>query len=640
MKRAVLFAVVVLMIVGLAGFAQVKNPGTLTMLWTSDLRTMDPAYVASTPGSYAPFNLYDRLLNYKGEAIDEFIPGISRVVPSVENGLITQAPDGRVFYTFPIETGVYCHQVGVRASDGTIEWKSYDELTDAEKKSIVPGYGEITPSDVKYSLLRAMLLGFSWMSNAITDMFTGSEYPDVEAMALALGGVETMDEVDDATEAVVYNTLADKIAVRDDAVEIVLDKPFPATLGILALPFGASILDQEWAVAQGAWDGVADTWIDYFKPTLEENPLFALENGSGPFQLEEWDRAEKKAIFKRFEGYFREPASLERVVLRSVTEWTTRRLQLEAGDADIVSTPVEFLDEMQATNGVTVLRGLAMVSTTNTFFLWPVRDSGNPNLGSGQLDGKGIPPDFFSDIDVRKGFCYAMDYDALINQIHLGNTEQARGPIVKGIMGYRADSPVYSYDPEKAKEHFMKAWGGEVWEKGFKLTAFYIAGNTTWQSALGILQQNLSMINPKFQIEIQGVQWSAFSDLLWGGEDPGAALIVCNWGPDYSDPGGPLGAASYYLDVNGAVAGFSGSGYVDLLEDKFQPLLDEAWALVDPAEREPIYAKLQEMSYDYATSLFMWQDYTYLVERDWVHGYTHNAITYGAVYFYPMSKGE
>lgn len=637
MKRTVLGVVGLVLVFSFIGLPAVKNPDTLIHLWTSDVRTMDPAYVKSTPGSYPIYNVYERLINFKGAAIDEFEPMLATEVPSLENGLFYQDEEGKVHYVFHIRKGVYCHQVGIKTPSGEIVWKYYDELTPEEKANIAPGYGEITPSDVKYSLLRAMLLGYSWMANAITAMFTGNEYPDVEAMALDFAGVDNMEDVSAEVLVQVYETLAEKILVGDDYVEIVLDKPFPAALGILALPFGASILDKEWAVAQGAWPGTPETWIDYFKPTLEEDPLFEVENGTGPFMVEEWDRAQKKLVLKRFEGYWREPARLERVILRSVPEWTTRLLQLEAGDADVVAAPVEFLEELEAKEGIKVIRGLPMVSTTNIFFLWPVRPD-SEGIGSGKLDGNGVPPDFFADIHVRKAFCYSMDYDALIEQVHLGNTVRARGPIVKGIMGYRDDSPVYELDLEKAAEHFKQAWGGELWKKGFKLTGYYIAGVTTWQAALQILQQNLARINPKFRLEIQGLQWSAFADLLWGGEEPGAALIVCNWGPDYSDPGGPLGAASYYLDVNGAVASFAGSGYRKLLEEKFQPLLDKAWSLVDPAEREPIYAKLQAMTYEYATSLFMWQDYTYAVMRDWVHGFVHNPITYGAYYYYPMYK--
>ena len=40
---------------------------------------------------------------------------------------------------------------------------------------------------------------------------------------------------------------------------------------------------------------------------------------------------------------------------------------------------------------------------------------GNPYIGSGELDGNGIPADFFSDVHVRKAFNYCFDYDAYID---------------------------------------------------------------------------------------------------------------------------------------------------------------------------------------------------------------------------------
>ena len=76
------------------------------------------------------------------------------------------------------------------------------------------------------------------------------------------------------------------------------------------------------------------------------------------------------------------------------------------------------------------------------------------------------------------------------------------------------------------------------------------------------------------------------------------------------------------------------------MREKFDPLLAEAWALNDDALREPIYAKLQEMSHEYATSQFMWEAVTANVTRDWVHGYVHNKVLYGAWNFYNISKSE
>ena len=638
MKRLAICLCCLILSVGVVASAQMKNPDTLTFLWGSDIRTLDPAYVGSTPGSYPAFNCYDRLLNYYEDQISVFIPGIASVVPSVDNGLIKQGTDGRVFYTFPIQESVYCHQVGVRAADGSIEWKYYDELSAEEKNSIVPGYGEITAEDVKYSWMRAMIQGKSWMANAVTAMVTGNVYADIEELAVALAGMDSFEDVDAAGLAAAYEDLSRHLIVNPGTFELILDRPFPATLGLAALPFGTTIIDKEWAIAQGAWPGTAETWIDYHKPALEDDPLYQVENGSGPFMIESWDRGEKKWVMKRFENYFRGAAALERVVVRSVPEWTTRRLEFVAGDADFIEVPTEFLDEMDAIDGVTVIKDLPCVFTRNLFFVWPIREP-SAFIGSGKLDGKGIPPDFFADTNVRKAFCYAYDYDTLLEQILLGNTVQARGGTVRGIMGYREDSPIYSYDPEKAEEHFRAAFDGELWKKGFKMVAICTPG-TVNEAVLAILQQSLAAINPNFQLEIQTLVWSSYTEHLWGSLAEDVGMTYAGWGPDYSDPGGPLGAATYYLDSTGLVASFCGDGYRELMVTEFDPLLEQAWNEIDPAVREPIYARLQEMSHEYATSLFLQEAFDTAVHWDYVKGFTYNSITYGAKYFYPISKEE
>jgi len=627
----------VLVLLSASAMGTMKNPGTLTYLWADDIRSLDPAYVGSTPGSYPSFNCYDRLLNYYEDQISVFIPGISSVVPSVENGLITQGSDGKVYYTFPIQSGVYCHQVGVRMDDGTIEWKYYDDLSDAERAKIVPGYGVITAEDVKYSWMRAMIQGESWMANAVTAMVTGNVYPDIETLAVALAGMKSFDEVGEAGLLAAYEELSKHLVAKGGTFELILDRPFPATLGLAALPFGTTIIDKEWAISQGAWPGTAETWTDYHKPVLEADPLYQVENGSGPFMMESWDRSEKKWILERFENYFRGPAKLERVVVRSVSEWATRRLEFEAGDADIITVPTEFLQDMDALPGVTVQRFPA-VYARNLYFVWPIRQPSS-FIGSGKLDGKGIPPDFFADLDVREAFCYAYDYDTLLEQVLLGNTVQARGGTVRGIMGYREDSTIYSYDPAKAAEHFKAAFNGELWEKGFKMTAICTPGSVN-EAVLGILQQSLAKINPKFQLEIQTLLWSSYTEHLWGAQAEDVPMTYAGWGPDYTDPGGPLGAATYYLDSTGLVAGFSGDGYRELMRTEFDPLLDQAWNEIDPAVREPMYARIQEMSHEYATSLFLYEEFATAVLPDYVKGFTYNSITYGAVYFYPMSKEE
>lgn len=618
--------------------AEITNPDTLVFLWKDDVQSFDPAYIGNTPSSYGPYNIYSRLLDYDGDQISSFVPALSSEVPSLENGLIVEGDDGSVSYTFPIRDGAFAHQVGIMGDDGAISWAYYDDLTDEQRANIEPGYGVITADDVEYSLLRAMLMDESWMAKAITEMMTSGDYPDVEAIANDLAGAPVPD-LDEAQIQAVFDELDNLISVDGNTVTLHLAKSFPATLGIMALPFGTSIIDKEWTVDMGGWDGGSTSWVDHYRPEASGTPLFDAENGTGPFMLEEWDRSERRIVLKRFENYVHGPAPLERVVMRTVPEWTTQRLQLLSGDADVVSAPVEFLDELAATDGVKVTDGLQRVFGRALFYAWPLQAVDNPAIGSGQLDGNGIPPDFFGDIDVRKGFNYAQNYDLLLEQVNLGKTVQSHGPTVRGIMGYRADSPIYHYDPELAEEHFRAAFDGQVWENGFTLTAYMQEGNSIANAALSVLQQNLARINPKFRLELQALPAASVMDKVFA-DQPTSPLTYMGWGPDYSDPGGPLGAATYYLSPTGLVAGFSGSGYQALMREQFKPLLDEAWALNDPALREPIYAELQEMSYEYATSQFLWEDYTYIVTRDWVDGYVNNMILYGAWNFYTITKSE
>ncbi|MFW9896240.1 MAG: hypothetical protein ACFFD7_10590 [Candidatus Thorarchaeota archaeon] len=44
----------------------------------------------------------------------------------------------------------------------------------------------------------------------------------------------------------------------------------------------------------------------------------------------------------------------------------------------------------------------------------------SPYIGSGALDGTGIPTDFVSDLNVRKAFAYVFDYEFAINLLSSG----------------------------------------------------------------------------------------------------------------------------------------------------------------------------------------------------------------------------
>ena len=67
----------------------------------------------------------------------------------------------------------------------------------------------------------------------------------------------------------------------------------------------------------------------------------------------------------------------------------------------------------------------------------------SPYIGSGQLDGNGIPPDFFTDINVRKAMNYCFDYETYISEALNGQGVRNNGPIILDMLGYNPDGPMY-----------------------------------------------------------------------------------------------------------------------------------------------------------------------------------------------------
>lgn len=95
-----------------------------------------------------------------------------------------------------------------------------------------------------------------------------------------------------------------------------------------------------------------------------------------------------------------------------------------------------------------------------------------------------------------------------------GRGERAIGPAPAGLVKYDKNFKQYSFDLKKAEELFKKAWGGEVWEKGFKFTITYNTSGDMRQIASEILKRNVESLNPKFQIDLRGVTWPSFLEKL------------------------------------------------------------------------------------------------------------------------------
>lgn len=585
-KRELLKLLVFALVLSLLGFPgtatgqAVKNPDTYVAVSFGDWDSFDWAWAYDTSSHEVIFNVYEGLIQYDGSRMDRFAPLLATTVPSVQNGLLSA--DGRT-YTLPVRQGVKFH-------DGT----------------------PLTVDDAVYSLRRFLL----------TDRDAG---PTSLLLEPILGKTSTRD--DQGKLVITYAELTRAIQAKGNNVVITLKEPFGPFLSILAL--WSWVVPKKTAIANGDWDGTAATFAKYNNPKKEAMAFFEKANGTGPFKLETWDRAGKQVILVRNDNYWRTPARLKRVVLRSIDEVATRILTLKAGDADSVSVSRREQPQVEGQPGIRWIDDLPTGNATSPafFFTFNIDCRGNPDCGSGRLDGNGITSDFFTDVNVRRGFAYSFDWDTFIRDARRGKATKALGMIPRGMFGFNEKQEYFSLDKAKATAAFREAWGGQVWDRGFKLTILYNAGNAERELGARILKDNIEALNPKFKIDIRGVTWSSYLAAAGAGKAP---VFWIGWLMDYPDP---HNFAFHFMHSDGAFPQWQ--RYKD---EAVNRLVEAAVKEPDRTKRGDLYRQINQKYFELVPSVATVNGIGFRVQRSWVKGWYYNPAFPGT-YFYTISKG-
>jgi peptide/nickel transport system substrate-binding protein len=546
-------------------FAGIKNPDTFILATYGTLRTLDPAACYDDTGSMRIWNIYETLVFFDGPHTDKFIPVLTSRIPTLENGGISA--DGKT-YTFPVRRGVGFHEGG-----------------------------SLTPEDVAYSLKRAMIVdpdgGPMWM------------------LLEALTGETSTRSADGKIIDGIFGRIDRAVTAHANSVSLHLPRPYPPLMSILAYSASA-ILDREWAISRGCWDGKIENAAGYNNPAPGYEPLQKIANGTGAYRLKRWEPS-KQFIFERFDGYWGPRPAMKTAIIKYVKEWSTRKLMLQNGDADRVTVDIPYVPEVEAMPGLKYYK-VPQLSVTFALFCQKVDPTGNPNIGSGKLDGNGIPPDFFSDIHVRKAFSHALDRKTYTEDVFNDMVIMPTSPNIEGLP-YHVDVPVYGYDLEQAVANLKKAWNGELWEKGFEMIIAYNTGNAMREAAALMLAENLMSLNPKFHIEIRNVEWKDYLVKYRSFRYP---IFITGWAADYADPHNFLNTFMHSRGVYGR--------YMAYRNPEVDRLCEAGIKTVDKNRRRQIYSKLQHLWYEKALGIPLYQQINLRTYKDYVHGYVPNPM--------------
>jgi peptide/nickel transport system substrate-binding protein len=632
-----------------------KDPTTMTVATFGDPETLDPALDYETAGGTVVQNLYDTLIFYNKADPSSFVPQLATDVPSLENGGISA--DGKT-YTFKIRTGVKFHD----GSDMTV-----DDVAYTFQRGILQG-GSASPQ----WLLTEPILGST--IDDITYLFSS----DVVSAAVNAPGTPVTDAITSVTDdpANLAKLPADVLKQTCQTVvnDIVPDASAGTVTFHLAQPWGpflatlannwGSIQSKAWVSANGGWDGDCGTWQKYYGVTSDElnkTKLGTSEMGTGPFKLDHWTPNEE-IVMTANDSYWRtEPAwdggptgapALKTVIIKNITEFSTRYAMYQTGDADlaVVGSQADW-PQMDQITGETcdtsencqptstpdqplmLVKGMPQLARTDAFMTFNINTTGGNNfIGSGQLDGNGIPPNFFSDIHVRKAFAYCFNYDTFIKQVQQGEAVRSIDVMLPGEVGYNDKDPYYTYDPQKCTDEFKastlkSADGRSLWDVGFRMTIAYNTGNTARQTIGQIFQQEISAVNANFIIEVTGLPWPTF---LKNQNAKKLPIFVSGWLEDIHDPHNWL--VPYTIGTYGQRQNLPQD-----LSQQFATIIQQGVTESDPAKRAAVYEQFNQLYYNNIPTVILSIPNTRLYQQRWVKGRVYNPI-YSQWYFYPMSK--
>jgi peptide/nickel transport system substrate-binding protein len=368
-----------------------------------------------------------------------------------------------------------------------------------------------------------------------------------------------------------FSSVENVEAIDPQTVEFTLNGPYAPFLSNLAYPTGL-IVSPAAVMEHGADFG--------------RNP-----SGTGAFAFGEW-RSNEAVVVQANSDYWDGAPELETVVFRPITDANTRTAEMLAGGIDLmVEVPPVALSEFQDD-------------------AYTVHEQAGPHVWFLILNAKEGP---FADVRVRQAANYAINKEAIVNDVLEGTAEVAAGPTPPAFAwAYNPDLEPYPYDPARAQELLAEA-GAE----GAELTFYVTEGGSGMLDPVAMgtaIQADLEAVG--LDVTIETYEWNTFLGNVNPGLEGKADMAEMAWMTNDPDTLPFLALRTEAWPDNG---GFN-SGYYS--NPEVDALLDAARVETDQDERARLYQEMQVIVQEDAPWVFVANWKQNAVTSDRVDGFS------------------
>jgi len=422
-----------------------------------------------------------------------------------------------------------------------------------------------------FTLQPVGLLAEAWEANEDNSVWTLYLRPDVtwhDGEPFTATDVELTYNLhlDEATGSSYTADLSSKI----ESVEVVDDLTITFNLTAPLVDFLTDVAVYG-IISSNVWGDMDPALIKEDGGATGEDPSRVV--GTGPFMFEEWITGDN-AKSVRYEGYWQGDAALDEYIYKVVPDQAAGTAQLKTGEIDFFQGVSN--SEVASFEGTDV----SVIPADRLSFTF---------YGT-NMDPEKTP--LFQDVEVRQALLYALDREAMVEEIAYGFGQVAVGTMPPLSWAYNPEGieNPYPYDPELAVSLLEQAgWtdtngDGVVDKDGLEMsfTMYTNAGNNVREQYLVVIQEYWRAIGVEMTPQLE--DFGALVDRITETFDFEVVLLGFGWSaaPDQS--------AMWATESYGG-----GFNFVKYSNEEVDALLEEANAESDQEVRIELYTEMQNI---------------------------------------------